>query len=89
MTATAPPVDRKVAHSLNPLIGIIFTEDTLLQVSSVISDMGFMLSSVAKPSEGYEPQFRSLYLFCDVIAAALDYEVSNQRLSGAPAPKEK
>jgi hypothetical protein len=81
--AQALPVDRETASSLNPLIGTLFTEDTLRQVSSIVSDMGYLLSVVANPPDRTDPEFRSLYLFCNVIASAIDYELSNPRLAGA------
>ena len=77
------PVDRATAARLNPLIGHLFTEDTLCQVSAIVSDIGYLLSAIAQPNTTAEPEFRSLYLFCNVIRSALDYEISNPRLTGA------
>jgi len=79
--APAPSVDRETANRLNPLISSFFTEDTLNDVVSMVSDMGYLLSFVARSPKGTEPQFGSLYLFCNVIAAALSYESENPRLA--------
>ena len=76
-------IDRATAARLNPLIGQVFTQDTLLQVSAIVSDIGYLLSAIAQPNTTTEPEFRSLYLFCNVISSALDYEISNPRLAGA------
>lgn len=74
------PIDRETAASLNPLIGSLFTEDTLDQCSRMVRDLGCFLSAIDNASDGQEAHLGSLYLICDPIAAALKYEIGNPRL---------
>ena len=89
MQTNTQTIDRNTANLLNPLIGRICTEDTLCVVRGMVSSMGNLLSIVENPPEGTEPAFGEIYLFFNVIASALDYEIENPRLTGANLAKQK
>ncbi len=80
MTHTSASVDRAAASAINPLVGI-FTQDTLDNLSRVVSDLGYLLSQIDSPPDGSEPRFGSLYLLCGTISAALKYESENPHLA--------
>lgn len=70
------PIDRETASKLNPLIEI-FTEDTLSQCSRMVQSIGYLLSQIDSQSEEAELYFGNLYLLCNPISAALNYEIKN------------
>lgn len=43
----------------------------------MVSSMGYLLSQIETPPEGCTLHFDNLYLFCNVIATALQYESDN------------
>lgn len=83
----APAINRETASQLNPLIGKYFTEDTLADVVGVMTDLGYLLSQVASATDGQDLSFGRLYHFCDIVAAALSYEIENLRPCGASMEK--
>lgn len=70
MNQEALAVDRSVASAINPLIGSLWTEDTLAAVSSVVYELGFM---VAETELAKENTFRIF----EAAAAALWWECEN------------
>lgn len=83
------PVDRDTASKLNPLVSSISTRDTLDQVSSMLGDFGYLLSQIAFPREGTNPELGHLYLLCETFSAAISYEAEQvYRMKAGPSNKE-
>lgn len=68
------PVTREVAATINPLINSFCQTDTLQSCASVVTDLGYMLYSLNHLADGHEAELGEIYLFCNVIAAALKFE---------------
>lgn len=81
---SAETISREAASRINPIIGINFTEDTLGDASALLRAIGSMASSCNDDGASYS----ALYPLLSTIAAALDYEYANPRLSGAGAAKQ-
>lgn len=62
-------VDRGVAEKLNPLIGGC-GENTLENVSGMLSDLGHMLSTAE------DPVVERMWLLLGTMSGALDYEIA-------------
>ena len=74
-------VDRDTASRINPFISSLWTEDTLHSMSSVVRELGYLISS----SDG-APEH--LYRVFETISAALAWETDNI-VSCKQARKEK
>lgn len=63
-------VDRETASRINPLISSLWTEDTLHSMSSVVLELGYLISA----SDG-APEH--LFRVFETVAAALAWETDN------------
>ena len=70
-------VTRKTASQINPLISVLWTEDTLDNLAGMVHALGYLLSQVDHPPPGTEPTFGALWLLFSPLAAALEYEREN------------
>lgn len=71
--------NREIASILNPLISALWTEETLDNVSAVITDLGFFISLCEEDISGNEPRFGQMWRLLGTCAAALNYESANGR----------
>jgi len=81
-------VDREAAAAINPLIGALWTEDTLENLSGVVTDLGSLASIAARTEPSGAESLTRLWLLFDTVSAALDYEAENIR-SAKLSRKEK
>lgn len=75
--APSQSITRKTASEINPLIGTLYTEDTLDALAMMVSTLGYLLSEVENPKENTDPSFGNLHLLFGPIAAALRFESEN------------
>ncbi|WP_301101101.1 hypothetical protein [Propionivibrio sp.] len=81
---SAETISREAASRINPIIGSLFTEDTLEAASSLLKSVDALmlqLDDIDVPASGLYPLF-------SIIAAAIDYEKENPRLSGCGRAKQ-
>lgn len=74
MHTNALNTSRKDAHRINPLISDINKADSLEMMAAIVRDMGYMLSQANDEDAKSPVTFGNMYLFCNVLAAALEFE---------------